>query len=184
MQIYTMSTSELRSLSLPGKVSGQHVMEYTAENGDIHTLLRINAKEEQWYISETSQLEIRDAQNPDEHKHEYPLYENAIFYLRLKKKHTIILMAVPESLDRSLYAHYKVPEGRVIDIGQADFNQISYENEFINARRHLRIRYAEDGTIYVGCCDDDIPAHLRKANGLSSLFDGYRDVESWAKQQL
>lgn len=24
----------------------------------------------------------------------------------------------------------------------------------------------------------------RKANGLSSLFDGYRDVESWAKQQL
>lgn len=161
MQIYTMSTSELRSLSLPGKVSGQHILEYTAENGDIRTLLRINAKDEQWYIAETSQLEIRDAQNPDEQKHEYALYENAIFFLRLKKKHTVILMAVPESPERSLYAHYKIPEGRVIDIGQADFNQISYGNEFINARRHLRIRYAEDGMIYIGCCDDDIPAHLR-----------------------
>ena len=128
MQIYMMGRSELRSLPLPEKVSGQHTLEYISETGEIRPLLRVNAKNDEWHISETSHLQIRDADCPNESKHDYVLYENAIFYLRLNNKETIILLVVPESIERSRYSYYKVPSGGVIDIGQADFNQIQYEN--------------------------------------------------------
>ena len=49
----------------------------------------------------------------------------------------------------------------MIDIGQADFNQIQYENIYINEKRHLRIHYKENKKITVSCCDDEIPVHLR-----------------------
>ena len=161
MQVYMMGRKELRSLPLPEKVSGQHTLEYTSETGEIRPLLRVNARNDEWHISETSHLQIRDAGAPNESRHDYVLYENAIFYLRLNNKETIILLVVPESADRSSYSYYKVPSGGVIDIGQADFNQIQYENIYINEKRHLRIRYKENKKISVSCCDDEIPAHLR-----------------------
>ena len=161
MQIYSMGRNELNVLSLPQKVSGQHTLNYTAENGDMRLLLRINAKDDEWHISETKSLQIRDAKSPGESKGEYILYENAVFYLRFNDSENIILMVIPESVNRSLYSYYKIPVGGIIDIGQADFNQIRYENEYINPKRHLRIRYKEDGSISVGCCDDTTPVELR-----------------------
>lgn len=167
MQLYLLRKSELRMTILPSRVSGQYSIDYTADNGAVLPLVRINAKDDKWYIIENKAVQISGTNKSKYGDYsEFELRENALFYLRKDKKENMILMVEPESVNRKRFQLYKVPAGGMIDVGQAEYNQIQFLNQFINESRHLRICYSGDMPESVMACDEEIrsgrnnPAYL------------------------
>lgn len=157
MQLYLLRKSELRMTILPSRVSGQYSVDYTAENGSVLPLVRINAKDDKWYIAENKAVQIRDSGRIIQDVWgEYELKENSLYYLRKDNMENMILMVEPESISRKRYQIYKVPAGGMIDVGQAEYNQIQFLNPYINENRHLRICYSGDMPGYVMPCEEEV----------------------------
>lgn len=144
MQIYLLRKSELRMMSLPGRVSGHFVLDYTDDGGNIVPLAHINARGDKWYIAENRGVRIEGSGGTDGEYREFCLVENALYYLRTEQKENMILMVEPETNSRSRYRLYRIPAGGVIDVGQAEYNQIQFLHRYADPNRHLRICYRED----------------------------------------
>lgn len=162
MQLYLLRSTELRMMILPQKIGGQHVMQFTSEEGDLRPLFRINARENKWYISENKNVQIRgNGIAVGDTYREFELKENYLYYLRRDNQENMILLIEPDKDDRKYYMHYKVPAGGIIDVGQAAFNQIQFLHPFINETRHLRISYTDNGRIFVADCEENIEEHRK-----------------------
>ena len=156
MQLYLLRKSELGMTILPARVSGQYSVEYTADNGTVVPLVRINAKDDKWFISENKSVQISGANKIMQDGYgEYELKENSLLYLRKDNKENMILMVEPESANRKRYQLYKVPAGGMIDVGQAEYNQVQFLNQYINENRHLRICYLDDIPECVKSCEEE-----------------------------
>lgn len=141
MQLYLLRKTELRMTILPTKISGQQLINYTDDNGKTVPLVRINAKDEKWYIRENKQVQINgDVKKAGEYN-EYELIENALYFLRINNSENMILMVEPEVIAKKYYQTYKVPDSGIIDIGRAEYNQIQFRYQYISEKRHLRICY-------------------------------------------
>ena len=157
MQVYLLRANELRMTILPRRVSGQYSIEYTADNGAVSPLVRINARDEKWYIVENKYVQISGKKKHMNREYaEYELEENALYYLRRDNKENMILMVEPETFNRQRYQFYKIPTGGVIDIGQAEYNQIRFLNQYINESRHLRITYSGKEPCSVIDCEEEL----------------------------
>lgn len=152
MQLYLLRDSELRMAFLPLRVSGQHSVEYTSENGDVKTLLRINAKDGKWIMTEDRHIQISTGgmRKPGQYQ-EFELHENRIYYLHRENGENMLLMTEPETDSRRRFQLYQVPAGGIIDVGRASFNQIQFQHIFVRERRHLRITYSESGITVTDC---------------------------------
>lgn len=144
MQIYLLRQSELRMMTLPERVSGHFVLEYTDGSGNAVPLVHINAREDQWYIAENRDVRIEGAGGSAGVYREFCLVENGLYYLRTEQKENMILLVEPETNNRSRYRLYRVPAGGIIDVGQAEYNQIQFLHRYVDPNRHLRICYRED----------------------------------------
>ncbi len=92
--------------ALPLKVSGQYVLEYTAENGENRTLARINARDGKWYLSENSSLQIAQSSVRENEKYgECELIPNNLYHLRLNQKEVLALLVEPTNDSRRYYSH-------------------------------------------------------------------------------
>lgn len=165
MQLYLLREVELRKLSLPRKVSGQYTLEHLEENGESRPLLRVNARSDGWYIAENSRLQISGGEGrQDGAFREFPLRENALYYLRKDHSENMVLLVEPDRANRGTFSCYRVPEGGVITVGRADFNRICFDHPFVNANRHLQITYESSGAIRVMDCEEAVSEH-RKSPG-------------------
>ena len=157
MQLYLLRKNELRMTSLPTRVNGQYSVEYTADNGCVLPLIRINARNNKWIIAENSNIQISGSgRNKAGDFFEYELTENTLYYLRKDNKENMILMVEPDSANRKRYQLYNIPAGGMIDIGQAEFNQVQFVHNYVNERRHLRIAYAGEFPEFVMSCEEEI----------------------------
>lgn len=87
MQLYLLRKNELRMTSLPTRVNGQYSVEYTADNGCVLPLIRINARNNKWIIAENSNIQISGSgRNKAGDFFEYELTENTLYYLRKDNK--------------------------------------------------------------------------------------------------
>ncbi len=159
---------------LPARVSGQYSVEYTTDNGTVMPLVRINAKDDKWFISENKSVQISGANKAMQDGYgEYELKENSLLYLRKDNKENMILMVEPESANRKRYQLYKVPAGGMIDVGQSEYNQIQFLNQYINENRHLRICYSEDIPECVKSCEEEISSGRNNPSYINNaIIDG------------
>lgn len=143
MQLYLLRQRELRMRSLPAQVSGHFVLEYTDEGGADTVLAHIHARNGKWCLSENSNVQIEGSGAIPGKFREFELFENSLYYLRTDRRETMVLMVEPDSANRSRYKLYRVPAGGIVDVGQADFNQIQFSHRYVHSRTHLRICYRD-----------------------------------------
>ncbi len=179
LQLYLLRKSELRMTILPSRVSGQYSVDYTADNGAVLPLVRINAKENKWFVVENKTVQISGShKNVSGEYCEFELKENTLFYLRKDNKENMILMIEPESANRKRYQLYKIPAGGIIDVGQAEYNQVQFLNQFINESRHLRICYAGDIPESVMSCEEEVQTERHNPSYLNDCrIDGKKNTK-------
>ena len=157
MQLYLLRKNELRMTILPGRVSGQYSVDYTADNGNVVPLVRVNARDDKWYIAENRFVQISGEKAVERGKYrEFEIKENSLYFLNRDGCEIIILMAEPEAANRKRFRIFNVPAGGIIDVGQADYNQIIFKNQYVNESRHLRITYQDGLPCSVMNCDEEI----------------------------
>lgn len=157
LQLYLLRKNELRMTILPARVSGQYSVEYTTEGGNVMPLVRINARDDKWFIVENKSVQISGSYKVVRDGYgEFELKENSMFYLRKDNKENMILMIEPESANRKRYQLYKIPAGGMIDVGQAEYNQVQFLNQYINENRHLRICYNGELPECVKSCEEEV----------------------------
>ena len=144
MQIYLLRQNELRMMMLPRRVSGHFVLDYTDQHGNAVPLVHINARDGGWYICENRNIRIEGDSGIFGQFRQFRLMENSLYYLRTDSQENMILMVEAETMGRSRYRLYQVPAGGVIDVGQAEYNEIQYKHRFVAPDRHLRIKYRNE----------------------------------------
>lgn len=144
MQIYLLRQSELRMMTLPERVSGHFVLDYTDAAGNTVPLVHIDARDDKWYIAENPGVRIEGRGAAAGEFREFCLVENTLYYLRTEQNENMILMVEPENNSRSRYRLYRIPAGGIIDVGQAEYNQVQFRHRYVEPNRHLRIRYRDD----------------------------------------
>ncbi len=179
LQLYLLRKSELRMTILPSRVSGQYSVDYTADNGAVLPLVRINAKDNKWFVVENKTVQISGSHKSVSGEYcEFELKENTLFYLRKDNTENMILMIEPESANRKRYQLYKIPAGGIIDVGQAEYNQVQFLNQFINESRHLRICYAGDIPESVMSCDEEVQIERYNPSYLNDCrIDGKKNTK-------
>ena len=170
MQLYLLRASELRMTILPQRVSGQYSVDFTTDGGNIAQLVRINARDDKWYLMENRSVQISGAGAVTSGEYrEFELTANTLYYLRKDNRENTILMVEPETYDRKRYQIYKVPTGGMIAVGQAGYNQIQFLNQYINDSRHLHISYRDGVPSAVQICEEELRTERNNPDGLVQM---------------